>query len=85
MLSTIFIYGQKRMRHTQSSALMAEGNPKGPTKELSYSDTSEEEQANPILRTPEEEKHYRIIHGSALATCIALSHSRAQTNPTKRT
>ena len=72
------------MRHTQNSALMAEGNPKSPkspTKELSDSDTSEEEQVNPMLRTSEEERHYGTIHGSALATQIALSHSRAQTNP----
>ena len=64
---------------------MAEGNqkrPKSPTKELSDSDTFEEEQVNPMLRTSEEERHYRTIHGSALATQIAISHSRAQTNPT---
>ena len=61
---------------------MAEGNLKSPTKELSDSDTSDEEQVNPILRTSEEERHYRTIHGSALATQIALSHSRAQNNPT---
>ena len=61
---------------------MAEGNPKSPTKELSDSDTSEEEQVNPIHRTSEEERHYRAIHGSALVTQIALRHSRAQTNPT---
>ena len=69
----------------QNSALMAEGNlksPKSPTKQLSDSDTSEEEQVNPVLRTSKEERHYRTIHGLALATQIALSHSRAQTNPT---
>ena len=62
---------------------MAEGNPKcpkSPTKELSDSGTSEEEQVNPILRTSEEGRHYGTIHGSALATQIALSHSRAQVN-----
>ena len=83
MLSINFIYAQKRMRHIQNSALMAEGNPKSPkspTKELSDSDISEEEQVNPILRTSEEERHYGTIHGSALATQIALSHSRAQIN-----
>ena len=72
------------MKHTQNSALMAEGNPKSPkspTKELSDSDTSEEEQVNPIYRTSEEERHYGTICGSALATQIALRHSRAQTNP----
>ena len=75
MPSIDYIYAQKRTRHMQSSALMAEGNPKSPTKQLSDSDTSEEEQVNPVLRTSEEERHYRNIHGSALATQIALSHS----------
>ena len=64
MLSINFIYAHKRTIHTQNSALMAEGNPKSPkdpTKELSDSDTSEEEQVNPILRTSEEERHYGTI------------------------
>ena len=68
-----------------NSGLMAEGNPKSPkspTKQLSDSDTSEEDQVNPVLRTSEEERHYGTILGSALATQIALSHSRAQNNPT---
>ena len=34
-----------------------------------------------MLRSSQEERHYGTIHGSALATQIALSHSRAQTNP----
>ena len=46
------------------------------------SDTSKEEQVNPSLRTSEEERHQGTICGSALDTQIALSHSRAQTNPT---
>ena len=85
MLSRDCAYVQKNLMQVQNSALMAEGNPKspkGPTKELSDSDTSEEEQVNPSLRTSEEERHYGTIHGSALATQIALSHSRAQANPT---
>ena len=85
MPSNDFIYAQKRMRHTKNSALMAEGNsksPKSPTKELGDSDTSKEEQVNPMLRTSEQERHYGTIRGSALATQIALIHSRAQTNPT---
>ena len=64
---------------------MAERNlktQKSPNKELSDSDTSEEEQVNPSLRTSEEERHYGTIHGSALATQIALSHFRAQATPT---
>ena len=64
---------------------MAEGNtksPKIPTKELSDSNTSEEEQVIPSLRTSEEEGFYGTICVSALATQTALSHSRAQANPT---
>ena len=64
---------------------MAEGNPKkpkSPNKQLSDSDTSDEEQINPIFKTSEEEQHYGTIPGSALATKIALSHSRGQANPT---
>ena len=73
------------MRNTLNSDPMAEGNPKSPkspTKQLSDSDTSEEEQVNPVHKISEEERHYRTIPGSALATQIALSHSRAQANPT---
>ena len=78
MPSINFTYAQKRKKHTQNSALMAEGNPKSPkdpTKEIRDSDTSEEDQVNPILRTSEEERHYGTTCGSALATQIALSHS----------
>ena len=73
------------MRNTQNSALMVEGNPKSPkspTKELSDSDTSEEEQVNQMLRTSEEERHYGTICGSVFSTQIALSYSRAQSNST---
>ena len=58
------------------------GKPKHPNKQLSDSDTSDEEPINPIFKTSEGERHYRTIPGSALATKIALSHSRAQANPT---
>ena len=54
------IYAQKRTRLTQKSAIMAEGKPessKSPTKELSDSDTLEEEQVNPSHKTSEEERH----------------------------
>ena len=64
---------------------MAEGSPekpKSPTKQLSDSDTFDQEQINPVLKTSEEERHYGTIPSSALATQIALSHSRAQANPT---
>ena len=78
MPSIDFISVQRITRHLQNSDLMAEGNTKSPTKQLSDSDTSEEEQVNPTLRTSEEERHYRTTHGSALATQIALSHSRVK-------
>ena len=64
---------------------MAEGNPKKPkslTKQLSDTDTSDKEQINPVLKTPEEERHCGTILGSALAIQIVLSHSRARANPT---
>ena len=64
---------------------MAEGNPEKPknqNKQLSDSDTSDEEQINPISKSPMEERHYGTIPGSALATQAALSHSRSQANPT---
>ena len=59
---------------------MAERNskkPKSPNKQLSDSDTSDEETVNPILKTSVEERHYGTLLGSALATQAALSHSRA--------
>ena len=59
---------------------MAEGNPnkpKSPNKQLSDSDTSDEEPINPVLKTSVEERHYGTIPGSALATQAALSHSRS--------
>ena len=64
---------------------MAERNPKklkNSNKQLSYSDTSDEEPINPILKTSVEERHYGTIPSLALATQAALSHSRAQANPT---
>ena len=49
--------------------------------QLSDSNTPDEE-ADPRLRTSEEERSYGMIRGSAQATQVALSHSRAQTNLT---
>ena len=51
------------------------------SEQLSDSDTPDEE-ADPRLRTSEEERIYGMIRGSALAMQAALLHSRAQTNPT---
>ena len=49
--------------------------------QLSDSDTPEEE-ADPQLRTSEEERNYGRLKGSAQATQAALSHSRVQMSPT---
>ena len=49
--------------------------------QLSDSDTPDEE-IDPQLHTSEEERIYRMIRGSALATQVVLSHTRAQSNPT---
>ena len=48
---------------------------------LSDSKSSEEE-VNPHLCTSQEERVYGTIKGSAQATQAALSHTRAQSNPT---
>ena len=85
MLSTSYVYVQQKTTNKENHHQMAEGNPKkpkSPNKQLSDSDTSDKEPINPILKTSVEERHYRTIPGSALATQAALSHSRAQANPT---
>ena len=51
------------------------------SEQLSDSDTPDEE-ADPQLRTSEEERIYGMIRGSAQSMQVALSHSRAQTNLT---
>ena len=48
---------------------------------LSDSETSEDE-VNPYLHTSQEKRIYGTIKGSAQATQAALSHTRAQSNPT---
>ena len=42
----------------------------------------DDNEVNPRLKTSIEERQYNTIPGSAIATRIALSHSRAQVNPT---
>ena len=63
---------------------MAEKTPspnKSEPHHISDSGTSDEE-SNPCLHTSIEERHYGTIPGSAQAKQAALSHTRAQTNPT---
>ena len=62
---------------------MVEKNLEEPTnssKSLTDSDTSDDIDINPRLRTSVEERDYDTIPGSVIATCIALSHSMAQMN-----
>ena len=55
--------------------------PNSQSKYLSDSDSGDNK-INPRLKTSVEERKYNTIPGSAIATCIALSYSRAQANPT---
>ena len=62
---------------------MEEGKDEKPTnlnKQLSDSDSSDDEPINPKLKTSVEKRHYGTIPGSVLATQAALSHSHAQAN-----
>ena len=59
---------------------MVEG--KNLNKQLSDSNTSDEEPINPKLKTSIEERQYGTIPGLALPTQTALSHTCAQANPT---
>ena len=54
---------------------------KAQSEQLSDSNRPDKE-ADPQLCTSEEERQYGMIRGFAQATEAALSHSRAQTNPT---
>ena len=55
--------------------------PNSQSKYLSDSD-SDDNKINPRLKTSIEERQSNTIPGSTIATQIALSHSRAQGNPT---
>ena len=55
--------------------------PKNQSKYLSDSD-SKNNDIDPRLKTSIEERQYNTIPGSAIATQVALSHSRAQVNLT---
>ena len=66
-----------------SRSLMAQKDtkPNDQSKYLSDSD-SDDNDIDPRLKTSIEERQYNTIPGSAIATQIALSQSRAQVNPT---
>ena len=69
--------------HTTNRSLMVKKDtkPNSQSKYLSDSD-SDYNEINPRLKTSIEERQYNTIPGSAIATHIALSYSRAQVNPT---
>ena len=69
--------------HMISRSLMVQKETKlrSQSKYLSDSD-SDDNQINPRLKTSTEERQYNTIPGSAIATWIALNHSRVQANPT---
>ena len=69
--------------HTMSRILIAqkETKPSSQSKYLSDSD-SDYNEINLRLKTSIEKRQYNTIPGSAIATHIALSHSKAQANPT---
>ena len=71
-------------RKRQNRILMAEKKeePVSQSKSLTDSDSSDNNEVNPRLKTSIEERQYNTIPGSAIATRIALNYSRAQANPT---
>ena len=68
----------------KNRSLMAEKKeePVSQSKSLTDSDSSDDNEVNPRFKTSIEERQYNTIPGSAIATHIALSYSRAQANPT---
>ena len=59
-----------------------EKEPPSQSKSLPDSDSSDDTKVNPRFKTSVEERQYNNIPGSATATCLALSYSKAQVNPT---
>ena len=56
--------------------------PANQSKSLTDSNSSDDIKVKPRFKTLVEERQYNTIPQSATATCIALSHSRAQANST---
>ena len=59
-----------------------EKEPPSQSKSLTDSDSSDDNEVNPRIKTSVEERQYNTIPGSATATHVALSYSRVQANPT---
>ena len=56
--------------------------PANQSKSLMDSDMSDDTEVNPRFKTSVEERQYSTILGSVTVTCVALTHSRVQANPT---
>ena len=69
-------------RRRSLMAKKTQEEPANQSKSLTDSDTSDDTKANPRFKTSVEQRQYNTIPGSVTTTCIALSHSRAQVNPT---
>ena len=59
-----------------------EKEPPSQSKSITDSDSSDDNEVNSRFKTSVEERQYNTIPGSATATHVALSYSRAQANPT---
>ena len=66
---------------SRSLMVQKDTKPNNQSKYLSDSD-SDDNEIDPRYKTSIEERQYNTIPGSAIATQIALSLSRAQANPT---
>ena len=85
MLFMSYIYVPQTVINKKNLHQMAEGKDGKSTnlnKQLSDRDISDEEPINPKLKTSIEERQHGTIPGLVLATQAALSHTRAQANPT---
>ena len=79
---TFLIYAHKKKKKRSLMAEKTQEEPANQSKSLTDSDTSDDTKVNPRFKTLIKERQYNTIPGSVKATCIALSHSRAQANPT---
>ena len=75
------IYVHKKRKNRSQMAEKKE-EPVSQSKFLSDSDSSDDNEVHLRLKTSVEERQYNTIPGLAIATWIALSYSREQTNPT---
>ena len=56
--------------------------PVSQSKSFTDSNSSDDNEVNPRFKTSVEERQYNTIPRLATGTCITLSYSRAQANPT---